>query len=333
MPTPRIPPPGRPQNPPTPKSSCAIGTCGSEISKKQDAANNQLGKLNLLLQSFDLAAVTNLNNKMGEVLRRLGPQLPGDGISGFLTNFFTKFNQVAKWLQLDRALNILTFAATVHNAAQLSNDIGQTLTSALSNVLALIGIKDADGQPINLSQIIGNTVQNVIKGIIGAENFTTFSLNWQKANRIYQSTNNVLNAFQGLSSAILTGLEMTAGKVAKIGNALRSAGEVLENAYGWMNPQPKFNRVIQTLETLQNGASTIQQVTQAPLDIINATTELTNATTELTNAIMEDTKPENKGKESPQPIKLRADKANGKKVSAGLDLFDFDFDIDLDPEV
>lgn len=55
-----------------------------------------------------------------------------------------------------------------------------------------------------------------------------------------------------------------------------------------MNPQPKFNRVTQTLEKFQVGASTIQQVTQAPLDIIQATTELQNANTELVKAFKED---------------------------------------------
>ncbi len=67
-------------------------------------------------------------------------------------------------------------------------------------------------------------------------------------------------------------MELIGSYTGKIGNALKKSGEVLDTAYGWMNPQPKFNRISQTLENLQQGASTIQQVTQAPLDVINAVT-------------------------------------------------------------
>jgi outer membrane protein TolC len=95
-----------------------------------------------------------------------------------------------------------------------------------------------------------------------------------------------------------------------------------------MNPQPKFNRITQTLENLQQGASTIQMVTQAPLDIINATTELTTATTELTNAIKQDENLVNKGKEAPEPDKLKADESTAKVASAGLELIDLDLDPD-----
>lgn len=282
----------------------------------QHNTSNTGSVLDALNTGANAAQLTLLNTING----KLGDALPG-GIGG-------KLSRLSSWLHLDRALNLLTFAATVHNAFQLSNDIAVTLGSALSNVLQLIGIKNDDGSSLDIGQIINSSVENFVKGIIGAENYQQMSQTFAKANRIYQASVNVLNSFQGLSSIILTGLEMTAGKVAKIGNALRKSGEVLESAYGWMNPQPKFNRVTQLLETLQNGASTIQMVTQAPLDVINATTELTNATTELTNAIKEDGNSTNKGKESPEPDQLTATAATAKLASAGLDMIDLDLEAD-----
>ncbi len=126
----------------------------------------------------------------------------------------------------------------------------------------------------------------------------------------------------------MNGLEITAGRIGKIGNALRKAGEVSENAYAWMNPQPKFNRVTQFLENLQNGASTIQMVTQAPLDIINAVTETTNASTEFVKALKEDDKPANKGTNDDEPQQLKATESAGKLVSASLTLADLDFEED-----
>ena len=65
---------------------------------------------------------------------------------------------------------------------------------------------------------------------------------------------NVLNSFMSLTQTVLQAAEMIAAYTGRIGNALKKGGVVLENAYGWMNPQPKFNRVTQTLESLQNGA-------------------------------------------------------------------------------
>ncbi|MBD2570444.1 hypothetical protein [Anabaena lutea] len=50
-----------------------------------------------------------------------------------------------KWLQLDRLLNVLTFAATIHNAFQLSSNIGVTLMQVIQNVLDTIGLKDDSG--------------------------------------------------------------------------------------------------------------------------------------------------------------------------------------------
>ncbi|MBK1990999.1 hypothetical protein A0J48_026425, partial [Sphaerospermopsis aphanizomenoides BCCUSP55] len=201
---------------------------------------------------------------LAEILRRLGDFIPG-GISGKLVNGF-------KWLQLDRALNILTFAATIHNAAMLSNDIIQTLIGALTNVLTLILPKDDSGKAFSINEVLNSTVENLVKGIIGTENYTTLSNAWAKANRIYQATTNVLTSFMGLTQTVLQAAEMIAAYTGQIGNALKKGGVILENAYGWMNPQPKFNRVTQTLENLQQAASTVQMVTQVPLDVISQTT-------------------------------------------------------------
>ncbi|MEH1810882.1 MAG: hypothetical protein V7K26_00075 [Nostoc sp.] len=296
--------------------SKALNDNANQITNNNNSnAANILGAVNAVGQGADLALLGVINNKLGD-------QLPG-GIGGKLSRF-------ADWMHLDRVLNVMILGATIHNALMLSNDIGQTLIGALNNVLQLIGLKKEDGSTFDIGSVISSSIENLIKSAIGADNYVELKASWQKANRIYQATINIFNSLQGLSSAILTGLEMTAGKVGKIGNALRSSGEVSESAYSWMNPQPKFNRITQGLESLQNGASTIQMVTQAPLDVLAAITETTNATTEFVKAIKEDDKPENKGKESPEPNVLKLEKATSKTASAGLDLSDIDFDIDIE---
>lgn len=269
--------------------------------------NTTLTAINTFMQSKVMAGITTLMSNV--------------------TTISTKLGKLASWLKLDRALNILTFAATVHNAAMLSNDIAQTLVGALTNVLTLILPKDDSGNPFNINEAIGSTVENAVKGVIGTENYTNLANTWTKANRIYQASTNILNSFMNLSQTILQASELIAAYTGKIGNALKKAGVVLESAYGWMNPQPKFNRVSQTLENFQQTASTIQMVTQTPLDVINATTELTNASTEFTKAIKEDT-PSNKAPDQPEPDQLKAKEILSKSVSVGLDMNDFDLEAD-----
>ncbi|WP_193196411.1 hypothetical protein [Nostoc sp. MG11] len=298
------------------------GCLGAPIKKAEDAAKgnatkidelgSKLDALNLGSNAAQLALLTTIDNKIGD-------QLPG-GLAGKLSRF-------ADWMHLDRVLNILILGATIHNGLMLSNDIGQTFLGIINNVLTLIGLKKEDGSSFDIGSVISTGIENLIKGAIGAENYQELTAAWAKANRIYQATTNVLNSFLNLSQTILQASELIAAYTGKIGNALKKGGVILESAYGWMNPQPKFNRVTQFLEGLQNGASTIQMVTQAPLDIINATTELTTASTEFVKAVKEDDKPANKASTVPEPDELKAKEIQSKTNSQPnpfdfLDLFD-----------
>ncbi|BAY22369.1 hypothetical protein NIES2100_21320 [Calothrix sp. NIES-2100] len=320
----------KPSIPTLPQIENATGTAmcrsmnGGCSGKKIDDATNSINQnFNDKINGLDVANTGANAAQLGllnTINTKLGAEVVG-GISGSLGKFY-------EWAHLDRILNILTFAATVHNAAMLSNDIVQTLMGAINNVLSLILPKDKDNNPINVGAVIGSTIENAIKGTIGENNYTTLTEGWAKANRIYQATTNILNTFQNLTSTVLNGLELVAGQTGKIGNALRASGEVLESAYQWMNPQPKMNRITTFLEGLQNGASTIQQVTQVPLDTINAVTELQTANTEFLKALKEDDKPENKAPTVEQPQKLAEDKATARIASQGLELFDIHLEAD-----
>ncbi|MDZ8096719.1 MAG: hypothetical protein RMZ42_32995 [Nostoc sp. DedQUE05] len=278
--------------------------------------NNNTNAANIL-DAVNTGANAALLAGQETILQRLGDQLPG-GIGGKLSRF-------AEWMHLDRVLNIMILAATIHNALMLSNDIGQTLLGAINNVLQLIGLKKEDGSSFDLGSVISGTIENLIKSAIGDDNYTNLKEAWAKANRIYQATTNVINSFLNLSQTILQASELIAAHTGKIGNALKKGGVILENAYGWMNPQPKFNRVTQFLEGLQNGASTIQMVTQAPLDVVNAVTETTTAATEFVKAVKEDDKPENKATPTPEPDELKA-KEQVSKANSQPNPFDF-FDL------
>jgi hypothetical protein len=306
------PPPAKPQAPDPPDDGESCDLCGKNILNKAKDNGLKLDALLALLQGLDLGLLAVINAK-------LGPQLPG-GIATKLVNGF-------KWLQLDRALNLLTFTATIHNALMLSNDIGQTLLGVLNNVLQVIGLKDDSGQPFDIGSIINSTVENFVKSIVGAENYAAISTAWQMANRIYQSTTNVLNQLMNVNAVITNALEIIGGYTGKIGNALRIWGIAGEKAYSWMNPQPNFdNKWITQLQKLQEGANTVAMVAQIPVDTVNAISELNNSTTELVKAIKQE--PETKdGIDPGEAAKVKAERETAKAASFTIpfdisDLFD-----------
>ncbi|TRV48784.1 MAG: hypothetical protein EWV43_09820, partial [Microcystis panniformis Mp_MB_F_20080800_S26D] len=172
-------------------------------------ANKSLDAIKLTLEGLDFTLLNVINAK-------LGPQING-GISGYLLDRFTK---LWKSRTVDRALNLMATAAAIHNAVMLSRNIGSTLIATLGNALSIIGIKDGDEVAQNFSTVIGNSIENIVKGLVGNDNYTALSQTWAKANRIYQSAINIYQLMTDSLFGITSGLEQTAKYTGKIGNAL-----------------------------------------------------------------------------------------------------------------
>jgi hypothetical protein len=215
-------------------------------------------KLQTTAQAVDLSLLTVINNKLGN-------QLTG-GLSGFLTDRFTKLWESRV---IDRGINLVTMATSIHNAAMLSRNLADTLTVVIGNVLTLICIKDGDGVAKSINDAIGSTIENLIKGLIGSSNYTQLTETWAKANRIYQATTNIWQLTQDSFFAVAEGLEVVGQYNARIGNALKASGEVLENSYNWMSETINFhaNRakgikaVIDNLQAANTVASDLAEIT------------------------------------------------------------------------
>lgn len=277
-------------------------------------ANLKFSVFNSISNLADLALLKTINEK-------LGSQIAG-GISG-------KLMRVGSWLMLDRLLNIMTFAATVHNAVQLSNNIAVTLSAAIDNVVKIFGISDSDGNDFELSDFVGNSISNFIKSIVGEENFTSLNTAWLKANRIYQASSNVLNNLMNVNAVVTNALEIIGGYTGKIGNALRIWGVVGEKAYSWMNPQPSFdNKWVTKLQQLQENANTIQMVSQIPVDVTTSITEFNNSTTEMIKAIKQD--PNTKDGVDPGEAAKVKEERESAKIASYVPAFDISDLFDAD---
>ena len=274
-------------------------------------SNNNNNAANIL-DAVNTGANAALLTGQQTILARLGDQLPG-GIGGKLSRF-------ADWMHLDRVLNILIFATTIHNGAMLSNNIAQTLLGALNNVLSAIGLKKEDGSTFDLASIINGTIENLVKQAIGANNYAELSANWANAVRVYQATANVFNSITNLANTVISSLEVIGGQQGKIGNALRIWGVVSEKAYSWMNPQPNYeNRFFKFLEKTQATASTVSMVAQVPIDIGSAISEVNSQREEFSKSLKQDdsVKP---GTPSLEAIKVKEVQDTAKAASASTEI-------------
>jgi hypothetical protein len=171
---------------------------------------------------------------------------------------------------IDRALNLMAVGASLHNAIMLSRDLGTTLIETTSNVLAAVGIKDADGQAFDFNTIIGQTVENFVKSAVGAENYTNLKQTWIKANRILTAGANLIDSVRSMQNTIIEAQEIVGGWVAKIGNGLSQDGVVNDNTINWMPEKPDFKnpffRAQQTIENLTEAAESVNQLAAAVIE-------------------------------------------------------------------
>jgi hypothetical protein len=295
------PPEPTPELPPTPNNACKTGCVGQVLDgveqnnkKLDDLKQNIINNLGDILQS---PLLNEINERTKTINTKMGDQVEG-GLSGFLIN---KFQKLWQSRVIDRAINLMTLAAAVHNATMLSRNVGETLLSAVSNVMSFIGIKDADEQVHSFAEAIGDGIENAIKGIIGAENYTNLTETWQKANRIYQAASNIISLFNSSLFGIAEGAELIGKYTGKIGNALKRSGTVLENSYDWMSEKfeiktgkiGQFQKVLDGIEQAENVASDLESATSEIREVGDNLQEIT-AEKEQINGALKDKEDEKK---------------------------------------
>lgn len=269
--TPDVVPPPQPPQPPTPPPNlptnvCEQNACTTAIRGDIAGVRDQIGQLAQGgLQLADLALLNVINSK-------LGPQLPG-GIGGFLTKF-------ARSIHLDKIYNGMSLILQIHNAAMLSRNLGESLGFFLESGLSLLGLKDENDTPLDITGTIGGAVSNFIKGIIGADLYNGISVAFQKLSAIYGAAMGVIDTIVNTMAGVAEGLEIVGGYTGKIGNSLKKAGVVLENAYNWMdeNLRVKTGRFaaiqkvtdgIESAENVVNNLTEVTEISQETIDQVN----------------------------------------------------------------
>ena len=196
-------------------------------------------------------------------------------IQTFLTSNIGKIIDLLNRQVVDRSLAVMNLATNIHNAAMLTRDIGETLGSVVDNVLNLSGLKftNSEGAQIQFTDFIGSNFRAFLVSVLGAENYVSLVLPWQKANTIYHATMGVINTTQSMLDPISSAVEYGMENVSKIGNSLKEDGVVSENAYPAMDETirarrvNRFERLNDTLEGAENIASNLSSVTSSAVSI------------------------------------------------------------------
>ena len=300
------------------KAASKAGTCeasspGGCIDTSIGRNNNNLfdkiaNLFNTGANAAQLALLKIIDTKLGkQISDSVGAAI---GISGGLL-------RIGQSTVLDRLLNLMTFAATIHNATQLSSNIGITLIQAMQNVIDLIGLRDANEQAYNISQLIGTSINSFVAAIIGEENLAGIKKEWAKYNRIYQAGANMFSSLLSMGDTMVNAIQIVSGQNAKIGNALKVWGVVGEKAFGWMNITPNFsNPLLTKLQSLEETASTVEQISQEPLNVKSAKEGLEAASKELADSL-EEKEGSQQGKELPEAKKVKETADKDKKDAEG----------------
>ena len=216
---------------------------------------DKLNGINTALQAADLALLKEINEK-------LGPKVDG-GLSGWLKRFSSS-------LRLDRAMQILNTMLLLHNAAQLSRNLFDSLSFFIDSGLQVVGLKDEDDNPLDISMLVGDFVSTQIKAIVGEEIYNGVSESWKKTSAIYTAAINIYELTLSSMAGIAEGLEIVGQYTGKIGNSLKKGGVVLENAYNWMDEfisvkTGRFGsvqKVINEIQTAEEVVSSLTEVTE-----------------------------------------------------------------------
>lgn len=220
----------------------------------------------------------------------------GAGVVANLTKLQTlqTFMETAwKATHADKIINLLTLTTTLHNASMISRDIGETMGYVLSNALAVVGIKDEHDNPLNVNELVGNSVENFIKRVVGEEVYENTATFWQKSNRVLSAASNIVWTIRSINDVNQEVLEWTAENTGKIGNALKKHGVVGERAYPWMaervraqdSYRRKLSGVFDRLDSAENVASSLSQVTSNVREIQDEVSELREARQRFTDAV------------------------------------------------
>jgi ABC-type transporter Mla subunit MlaD len=254
--------------------------------------------------STTVNSVDNVVNNTATRVQNIASKL--DDVGNLVQRTFDKVGEVfqeitkridkwSKWFRLPMLLDALSFILLLHNAAMLSANVVQTVGEILNTGLQIIGLKSPDGEDFEVFNVVGKQADDFMSSILGQENWTKTKTTWKKLNNIYQAAANVINSMQSIIDSARSIMELGAEMTGKIGNALRRAGVVFENAFNWFPEQinaatarqTKLNGMIQGIQNIEDVASSLSSAVSEVKSIQDTVIEMREQRQKFNEAVSE----------------------------------------------
>ena len=225
---------------------------------------------------------------------------------------------------LDKAINALTLLGVLHNAYYISTDVAFTFGEFVSLGLSAVGIRDEEGNALDINSLVKDKVQGIINSLIGEEQAQAISQRLSRFGRIFRAGTNIIWTLRNIQDTTADVLELTANNTGKIGNALKRSGVVDRLSYPWMptNVQAsdlwrrKFQRVFDGLEQAEDTLGAAYGVTANVLELGEEMNFLGQQKQQFIDEVTQGA--DVPGMEN-QPIREQADLANQESVSPELE--------------
>ncbi|MEO1349063.1 MAG: hypothetical protein AAFW84_09725 [Cyanobacteria bacterium J06635_15] len=242
-----------------------------------------------------------------------------------LAAILSKLNQIQSFAEtawsntkVQKLINLLTLITVMHNAAMISRDIGETMGYVVGNALGVVGIKDENGNNLNINELVGSSVSSFVKNMVGEDAYTQTVTFWQKSNRVLSAASNIVWTVRSINDSTQDVLEWIGENTGKIGNALKRYNVVGARSYGWMSERMqsqdrwrrKYNRIFQGLDAAEESATSLFMVTSEVQEIQSEISDLGEARTRFTETVR-DVAPDALPEKSPENTPI----ANGEIAS------------------
>lgn len=221
------------------------------------------------IANTQLVAIQATLGTIGTAIAALTTQLTA--IQAEITANFTaltlQISKFAKSIYLDKVLNFLNFILSLHNALQLSRSLGSSIGELIDSVASRFSLKNEDGEPFSLSEFLGDSIQNTLKTIVGAELYSGVTRAWAKTSAIWTSAGNILDLTRSMLEGVQTLVEIGAQSTGKIGNALKKSGVIMENSFDWFDEKINartgwFKKFSNFIEDVQQPVDTIAEISE-----------------------------------------------------------------------
>jgi uncharacterized phage infection (PIP) family protein YhgE len=149
-----------------------------------------------------------------------------------------------------------------------------------------MGIKDEEGNQIDINQILGKRADDFMKSLLGADVWANTKQSWVLANRALQAATNITSTLASIMDSSLEVGLWTAEQVAKIGNGLKADGVV--ERFRWPDmPEtvPRGYSLLNKLEDLDDAASSVNMVVSELKSVQEEATDLVEQRDEFKKAV------------------------------------------------